>query len=315
MKRKRGISFFIENSVRKILEKSGVTKIVAGISGGADSTALLLALKASGAEVLAVHCNFHLRGEESMRDQHAVEALCEKHSFPLTVIDFDVEKYRCGRNISTEMACRDLRYGEFRRIMSATGADRIAVAHNADDNVETLLLNLFRGSGVTGLRAMLADTGVLIRPLLHVCRADIETYLSEKGEGYIVDSTNLESDYRRNFLRNEVIPLIEQRWPGVKKTILTTVENLQAEERVLQWAGDMLVPENDFLPLQKIFDSPDHFWLIYRFASAHHATRDIALEILEVFEKKGGKQTIVGKSWKAGAGRLVFSMKGLYYVE
>jgi len=298
-----------------MLDNSGISSVVAGISGGADSTALLLALKAVGVKTHAIHCNFHLRGAESMRDQTAVESLCNRHGVSLRVVDFDVEKYRMGRNVSVEMACRDLRYEEFHKVLESTGSDRIAVAHNADDNVETLFINLFRGSGVTGLRAMVPDTGVLVRPLLHVSRKDIEAYIKDKGERYVVDSTNLESDYRRNFLRNEVIPLIEKRWPEVKKTISTSIENLRGEERVLKWAEAELIPEGDFLPMQRIFDAPDRFWLIYRFASAHGATRVIALEILDVFEKKGGQQTIVGKSWKAGCGRLVFAMKGLKYVE
>ncbi len=304
----------LEDYVARSLRRAGIKKVIAGVSGGADSTALLLALQSSGVEVIAIHCNFHLRGDESMRDQHAVESLCHRNGVLLKKVDFDVEAFRENTNISIEMACRDLRYDVFRKELHDSGADRIAVAHNADDNVETLFLNLFRGSGVTGLRGMLPDTGELIRPLLCFPRKEIEAYLSEKGEEYVVDSTNLVSDYRRNFLRNEIIPLIETRWPGVRKTISTTIKNLQGEERVLKWVQDELIAEADFLSMQSIFDAPDRFWLIYRFASAHGATRDIALEIFDVFEKKGGQQTIVGKSWKSGQGRLVFSMKGLNYM-
>ncbi len=315
MKQKADISSKIENSVFNALQNAGASNLIAGISGGADSTALLIALKAANANVTAIHCNFHLRGEESMRDQFAVESLCKKHDVPLSVVDFDVEKFRCGRGISVEMACRDLRYEVFYKAMNTSGTDRIAIAHNADDNIETLFINLFRGSGVTGLRAMLPDTGTLIRPLLNISRKDIEAYLIDKGETFVVDSTNLESDYRRNFIRNEIMPLIETRWPSVKKTILTTIENLRGEECVLRWAEKELLPKEDFLPMQSIFNSPNKFWLIYRFATKHGATRDIALEILDVFEKKGGKQTIVGKSWKSGTGKLVFAMNGLKYME
>lgn len=315
MRKKRNISELVEIAVKNQFKKNGVDKVVAGISGGADSTALLLALTSADVEVLAVHCNFHLRGEESMRDQKAVELLCGSLGVPLKVVDYDVEEYMRDRNISVEMACRDLRYNDFRRIMAETGAQRIVLAHNADDNVETLLLNLFRGSGITGLRGMLCDTGELMRPMLNISRSDIEKYLAEKGVAFVVDSTNLESGYRRNFLRNDVIPLIEKRWPGAKKTILTTIENLQTEERVLKWVEKEMVPDGDFLSLELISNAPDPFWIIYRFASAHGATRDISLEIHDVFLKKGGCQTIVGKSWKSGTGRLFFSMKGLNYVE
>lgn len=317
-KRKQSISGKIHDIVNRELRARNINKVVVGVSGGADSTALLLALAASGVQVVAVHCNFHLRGEESMRDQRHVEQLCPRLGVELRVVDFDVAGYCASHpGVSVEMACRDLRYDFFREMVAEVGADRIAVAHNADDNVETLLLNLFRGSGVTGLRGMLPDTGEIVRPLLSVSRGDIEEYLSERREEFVVDSSNLESDYRRNYIRNELLPAIEGRWPGVRKAIGSTIVNLQSEERVLNWCGQTLLggDDPDFLPMDSIFSAPDRFWLIRRFAALHGATRDVALEILDVFEKKGGTQLIVGKSWKSGRGRLRFEMKGLRYIS
>lgn len=303
-----------ERKVRDVMRRAGVGSVVAGVSGGADSTALLSALRASGIDVTAVHCNYHLRGEESMRDQRFVEDLCQRYGVVLEVADFDVEKFRKGKGMSVEMACRELRYGLFDEVMRRRGAERVAVAHNSDDNVETLLLNLLRGSGVTGLRGMLPDTGTVVRPLLDSSRKEIEEYLIEKGEKFIVDSTNLESEYKRNFLRNEVLPMLETRWPGLRSTMKTTMTNLRAEESVLKWAEKKLLPESDFLAMEEIFNAPDRFWLIYKFATRFGATRDVSLEIADVFEKRGGNQTIVGKSWKAGDGRLRFTMRGLQYL-
>ena len=160
---------------------------------------------------------------------------------------------------------------------------------------------------------MVEDNGVVIRPLLTFSRKEIETYLTENGVDYVTDSSNLTSDYRRNYIRNELLPAIEQRWKGARKAISTTIANLQSEEQILKWAEDELLPADDFLSLQTIADSPDPFWIIYRFASRYGATRDVALEITDVYEKKAGSQTIVGKSWKAGEGRLIFIMKGLKY--
>ncbi|MDE6338598.1 MAG: tRNA lysidine(34) synthetase TilS [Muribaculaceae bacterium] len=313
MKRKHGIVKKIEESIRKGFRKSEINRLIIGVSGGADSCALLLASKNSGAEIIAVHCNFHLRGEESLRDQRHVEKLCKRLCVPLKIVDFDVSACSGEPGVSVEMACRDLRYDYFRRLLAETGFDRIAVGHNADDNIETLLLNLFRGSGVKGLKGMVSDTGVILRPLLNFSRSEIEEYVNDLGFEYITDSSNLESDYRRNYIRNELLPLIELRWKGVRKSITTTIMNLQGEERVLAWAEDNLLPEGDFLSLQKIRQAPDPFWLIYKFASRYGATRDIAVEITDVYEKKAGSQTIVGKNWKAGTGRLSFTMKGLKY--
>ncbi len=125
------------------------------------------------------------------------------------------------------MACRDLRYAFFREEMRRLGCARIAVAHNADDNVETFLLSLMRGAGLKGLKAMTADNGEIMRPLLEVSRKDIEIYLERIGQDFITDSTNLECDFARNFLRLQVLPLLEQRWPGAKKSITKASATLQ----------------------------------------------------------------------------------------
>ena len=132
----------LENRVAECLATEGITAVTAGISGGADSVAMLLMLRECGVSIQAVHCNFHLRGDESDRDRDFVEALCRRLGIRLVVIDFDVEAYMAANRVSVEMACRELRYTEFRRIMRENRSDRIAVAHNADDNAETVLLNL-----------------------------------------------------------------------------------------------------------------------------------------------------------------------------
>lgn len=229
MKMKRSIAEVMRQSVKNALRETGINRVLVGFSAGADSTTLLHLLHSIGVEVKALHCNFHLRGEESMRDEMCAREFCRKHGIPLDVVDFDVEGYIAtkGSGISVEMACRDLRYAEFYRILESEGYQRIAVAHNLDDNVETLLLNLLRGSGVAGLKSMVADTGVIIRPLLKYTRRDIEQYITEEGLEYVSDSTNFQSDYKRNFLRNDVIKLIETRWPGAKKAISKSIENLQ----------------------------------------------------------------------------------------
>lgn len=310
---KRGMTRKIVETVKKSVCESGVQKVIVGVSGGADSTAVLLALAACNTPMIAVHCNFHLRGEESMRDQRFVEEFCASNNIELRIVDFDVEKYRRKNNMSVEMACRELRYAEFRKLMTQTKADRIVVAHNADDNIETLFLNLFRGAGVKGLKGMLPDTGEILRPLLKCGRKEIEEYLSEKGVGYVTDSTNLESDYRRNFIRNEVLPLIESRWLGVRKAIQKSIENLRVEHNALEKIGEKLLMDEDFLSLEAIGKAPDSFWIIYKFASSHGATRDVAIEIHDVYLKRAGSQTIVGKRWKSGCGTLKFTMKGLKF--
>lgn len=303
---------YLEGKVRAALIESDVRRVVVGVSGGADSVALLTSLKRVGAEPRAVHCNFHLRGEESDRDMNFTEELCRKSGVALDIVHFDVEQYRLShKNRSVEMACRELRYDYFKRKVEEYGADRLAVAHNSDDNAETLLLNLFRGGGVAGLRAMKKDTGLIIRPLLQVSREEIEHYLSSLSIPYIIDSTNLSSDYRRNFIRNEVIPLIEKEWHGVKQSLNRTARIMGEEERMLEdIIGDDLMP--DCLPMSKIEEAVRGRWIVRRYALSRGASAALADEIVKTIGK--GKESI-GAHWLLGTGTLVFSLKGLEWLE
>lgn len=290
-----------------------VRSVVAGVSGGADSVALLLASVAAGVRVHAVHCNFHLRGDESDRDEMFVSRLCARLGIPLDTVHFDVQRYMSEHEVSTEMACRELRYAEFRSILSRTGYDRIAVAHNADDNAETLLLNLMRGAGVAGLRGMLPDTGEIIRPLLAVTRADIEEYLGERQQDFVTDSTNLSCDYRRNFIRNRVLPLLESEWPSARLSIRRTQSNLRQEESVLQWAESMLTePDSMTLAYADISRCPEPHWVIRRFISRFGGTSAQASEIARAIASAG---TLPGKCWKVNGGRIVTERDGLEFID
>ncbi len=273
----------LEGEVRAILARAGVSSVVAGVSGGADSVALLRALVAVGVDVTALHCNFHLRGSESDRDQIFVEQLCKKLDIPLHVVHVDVAKLKSATGDSVEMVCRDSRYEAFRSLMMSVGADRIAVAHNSDDQAETLLLNLMRGSGVSGLRAMLVDTGEIIRPLLALSRKDILDYLSGCGQKFMTDSTNLESDYNRNFIRNEVLPLLRQRWPSASSAICKTASIMAQEERALSYLESQVVGVDAMkLDFEAMSKWGDPMWVIRRFATPLGANISQCEEICRV---------------------------------
>lgn len=228
MKDIRGI---IRQRVREFVAPIEGPLIVA-VSGGADSTALLLATLSVRADVSAVHCNFGLRGEESNRDETFVRDLCERHATQLRTIRFQV---RPETGQSVEMECRRLRYEWFDELRASTGAT-VLLAHTADDNIETLMLNLLRGSGVRGLAGIPAHRRGFGRPLLSTSRAEVEEYLRAEGESFVIDSTNLLSDYRRNFVRNEVLPLLATRWPGMKKALGLTLANMQADAAFIDYA-------------------------------------------------------------------------------
>ena len=203
------------------------------LSGGADSVALLLLLDEMGYKFHAIHCNFHLRGEESDRDEHFCEQLCQQKNIPFHRIHFDTLTYAEAHKISVEMAARELRYRYFEQLREDIGAAGVCVAHHRDDTVETVILNLVRGTGLRGLTGIQPKNGNILRPLLGVSRAEIEEYLRKKGQEYVTDHTNLETDVLRNKVRLQVIPLLRQLNPAVSENIQRTTENLSDAQAVL----------------------------------------------------------------------------------
>ena len=196
-------------------------KYIVALSGGADSVALLLIMKALGYDVEAAHCNFHLRGKESERDENFCVSLCESLGIILHRIHFDTLTYAQLHKVSIEMAARDLRYSYFEQLRRDINANAICVAHHKDDNVETILLNLVRGTGMNGLTGISPRNGFILRPLLCIGREDILEYLEAENQDYVTDSSNLVDDVQRNKIRLNVLPLLENVNPAVKDNILT----------------------------------------------------------------------------------------------
>ena len=240
------------------------------VSGGADSVALLHACVRAGRECVVAHCNFHLRGRESERDCRFVRWVCRCLGVALHVADFDVDAYMEARGLSLEMACRELRYEWFGHLREELGCSRIVVAHNADDDAETMFLNLFRGTGLRGLCGMDIDNGVIARPLLGVSRKDIECYLQSIGARHIVDSSNMSSDFRRNFIRNELLPAIETRWPGVRKALARTRMNLGDALKICDAEVSVrLDGKSDFLPVEALSGCAAPAMVLHGFLQGH----------------------------------------------
>lgn len=206
--------------------------VIVGLSGGIDSMVLLDILTLLGYNCIAAHCNFHLRNDESDRDEKFVKNWCKTIDTQYTSINFDTKQYAADRKISIEMAARELRYCWFETIRNEYQADYIAVAHHKDDSVETLLLNLIRGTGIKGLTGISPKNGHIVRPLLCLSRNEIESYISERDIPYVTDSTNHEDIYLRNSLRLNVIPLLETLNPSVRETIFRTSRNLTEAEKI-----------------------------------------------------------------------------------
>lgn len=208
------------------------SRIVVAVSGGADSVMLLRVLVSAGFDCVAAHCNFHLRGDESDRDQSFVESLCAELSVPLEIVHFQTEEYASQHKLSIEMAARELRYGWFEQIRVKHGADVIAVAHHADDVVETFLMNIVRGTGIHGLTGIKPVAGRIVRPLLGIYRSEIEEYMRLNSFAYVTDSTNLQQDYLRNKFRLSVIPLLQSVNPAAKANVLSDIGHLRDVEAI-----------------------------------------------------------------------------------
>ena len=219
---KRDVEKFIDQ--KSLFERCD--KVLVALSGGADSVALLRVLDALGYQCECAHCNFHLRGEESNRDETFVQQLCQKFDIPLHVTHFDTTDYARAHRISIEMAARELRYQWFETLRQCIGAKVIAVAHHRDDSVETFLLNLIRGTGINGLKGIAPKNGYVVRPLLQESRENILDYLQHLNQEYVTDSTNLQDEYMRNKIRLNLLPLMQELNPSISESIAATAERL-----------------------------------------------------------------------------------------
>ena len=217
--------------------------VLVALSGGADSTALLLSMhelliggKIRG--LFAAHLNHGIRGESALRDQRFCEALCERLSIPLAIETVDVPQHAREHGQSLEQAAREVRYDFLERARDSFGASVIATAHHRDDQAETLLLNLIRGSGTTGLGGMKPRNGSIIRPMLRVSREEILEFLAKANEPYCTDETNAENSATRNRIRNELLPMLETMNPAIAQTICKTAELLAQDETLLGEMAD-----------------------------------------------------------------------------
>ena len=214
--------------------------VLAALSGGADSVCLTLVLQALaddfGYRLVCAHVHHGIRGAEADRDEAFSREFCQKRDIPFYSARFDVPQLAQNEGKSLEEAARDVRYAYFRELLDGGTADYVATAHTASDNAETVLLQLARGCGLTGLCGIPPVRGRLFRPLLGVTREQVEAYLAENGQDYVTDSTNASDDYARNRLRHTVLPVLKELNPSFEKTLTRNGEVLRRENDYL---GDL----------------------------------------------------------------------------
>ena len=207
-------------------------KYILALSGGIDSMVLADMLLKSKADFVLAHCNFHLRGEESDGDEQFVRDFAERNALTIYVKQFDTMAYAKEHGVSIEMAARDLRYAWFEELRQQLGYDKIAVAHHADDQLETFFINLLRGAGIRGLKGMQPVNGNIIRPLLDKSREEIHQYAIENGIKWREDHTNAETQFLRNKIRHELLPVIDGISKEGRASILKSISHLASENEL-----------------------------------------------------------------------------------
>jgi tRNA(Ile)-lysidine synthase len=222
--------------------------IIVGVSGGIDSVVLLHLLISLGYSCVIAHCNFHLRMDESNRDEEFVRNLSHSYSIPFYHIDFDTIGYAEQHKISIEMAARDLRYAWFGDLTEKLDAQAVAIAHQADDSIETMLMNLVRGTGLRGLTGIFPRNNKVVRPLLCCTRSEIENYMLKNRLEYVEDSSNLKNEYQRNRFRNEILPLLIEINPSVRENLYRSIENLEGNlaiyEQAIEKIKELIIKKN-----------------------------------------------------------------------
>ena len=282
----------VQNYIKKEKLLNVDDKIIVGLSGGADSVALLHILHALGYNCIAVHCNFHLRGGESDRDEESAAKFAATLNLPFFKKDFDTRSIAKERGISIEMAARDLRYQWFAELEKNQEADAIAVAHHRDDSIETLLLNLIRGTGIKGLTGIQPQNGSLVRPLLCASKKEILQYVHEQKLPFVTDSSNEQEAVVRNKIRLRLIPLLETINPSVREAFLQTMNNLNETAKIydteIEKAIQVIYNNGRIsIPLLKTFPSPES--ILFELLKNYGFGKDTVREIYFAMDSQPGK--------------------------
>ena len=231
-------------------------KILLAVSGGLDSMVMLQLFHQAGYSVSVAHCNFQLRGDESAEDKKFVEEICKHRSIPFYSYPFDTKNYAKQHGLSIQMAARELRYAWFNELLIKEGFDFIATAHHLHDSIETVLLNLTKGTGIAGLKGIALQNNKIIRPLLFFTREVIEIYAAEQGVTWREDHSNQSDEYQRNFIRHQIIPQLKEINPSLEKTFLETMMKMQGTSEIVdgaieQWKKEYQKIEGDKIIFDK----------------------------------------------------------------
>ena len=301
----RKIEQFIE---QKELMNNSQLYLVA-LSGGADSVALLLALKKLGYNIEAAHCNFHLRGEESDRDEDFCKNLCRELDIKLHLAHFDTQTNASLHGISIEMAARNLRYNYFEALLKDINASAVCVAHHKDDSAETLLLNLVRGTGIEGLTGIKSKNNRIVRPFLCVRRNEIINYLEQQNQSFVTDSSNLVNDVQRNKIRLDVMPLLQTINPLVVEHLNQTGEYVEEATAILNTTLEQMqdrvvllkTEEQTIVDIERLEKEQSSSYLLW------NILKNYGFNAAQIKQISCGLKTSVGRVWESATHALTIN--------
>jgi tRNA(Ile)-lysidine synthase len=271
-------------------------KLLLAVSGGVDSVVLCELSRRAGFDFAIAHCNFKLRGADSDRDEQFVRDLAAKYQVDFFHTSFDTAVLAKQQKKSVETVARDLRYAWFEETRAGIGFACIVTAHHAGDNVETMLMNFFRGTGIKGLRGIQPKNGRVVRPLLFARRIELEAFLEANELSFVSDHTNFEDDYTRNFFRNQVIPLVQKAFPQTEDNLLRNIERfagaeLLYKEAIAGYKKKLLEQKGTevHIPVLKLQQMPALNTLVYEITSEYGFTAHQTDEVMALLPAETGK--------------------------
>lgn len=287
-------------------------RILLAVSGGIDSMCLAEKSVRSGQDFAVAHCNFHLRGADSDADAGFVADWARRHGVAFFCKDFDTAAYAAEQGISIEMAARELRYGWFAELCRTEGFSAVAVAHQADDRRETFLLNLLRSSGGKGLRGMQERSVVpgtdipLLRPLLGMSRAEIETYMRSIGATWREDGSNLDTTIRRNRIRHDLMPLLAELNPSCGEALDRAMRHIGSLQDVADtWFESVrptvVDPTDGSILLEPLRALPHRDYVLYRLLEPYGLTESVLDDLCAALDHG---ESLSGKTFPLRSGVL-----------
>jgi tRNA(Ile)-lysidine synthase len=280
-----------------LMDKSGA--ILCAVSGGADSMVMVHILKSIGYRIGIAHCNFKLREKDADKDEAFVMTYAETHQLPFFNTSFDTSDYAKKNKVSIQMAARNLRYEWLEKIRKENNFHAIATAHHVDDNMETVLLNFTKGTGLNGLKGIQPKNEKIVRPLLCLTKGEILKYAEKSSVNYRTDKSNAESKYERNKIRNKVIPLLQTINPSLPETFQKNTEHLNDSYEIFQYGLNFLRKKlietrngNIYISINKLRILPGWKTILDSILSQYNFSHGQVTEAIKISDTASGKQII-----------------------